>query len=403
MDYLFHLGRERELAIAELAATLPASCLPQEVIDEFLFVESLELFHPIQLQERLGGTISIARVVDRLRSNAPRDEIILGLIRLAEASPTRNIGLSWYGQVPTAKERRLIAFELKAKLKSSGRSIRLVTSPTASIRSVVVHDQLLTPAGTEYILLTHAHELMIAETVSCQNWRAWSQRDYGRPERDPHRGMLPPKLARIMVNLVELKPDDHLLDPFCGVGTVLMEAGLLGHQRLTGSDRDQKAIDASRLNWMWLTKTFGIAAKPTFLTAPVEALKRQLSGSVDAIVTEANLGPFNLANRPAHDRLSQMKLLKKDYGAWLLAMWELVKPGGRVVLAYPLLRQPRYELALETDAKQIGWKVLPALPPSWESITLASPLTYARPDQLIGRQLLLLQKPIQPSARGGSL
>ena len=34
-----------------------------------------------------------------------------------------------------------------------------------------------------------------------QDFEQWGARDYGRPSRDAVRGMLPPKLARMMVNL----------------------------------------------------------------------------------------------------------------------------------------------------------------------------------------------------------
>ncbi|MCK4365573.1 MAG: DNA modification methylase, partial [Thermoplasmatales archaeon] len=37
---------------------------------------------------------------------------------------------------------------------------------------------------------------------------------------------LHPKLARALVNLSSIKKDETLLDPFCGTGGILLEAGL---------------------------------------------------------------------------------------------------------------------------------------------------------------------------------
>lgn len=44
----------------------------------------------------------------------------------------------------------------------------------------------------------------------------------------PHPGSLAPKVARALVNLTGIKENETLLDPFCGTGGFLIEAGLMG-------------------------------------------------------------------------------------------------------------------------------------------------------------------------------
>jgi len=58
-----------------------------------------------------------------------------------------------------------------------------------------------------------------------------------RPRRRAvfHPATMPPKLARCMVNLARPKPGQLLLDPFSGIGGILIEAGLLGC-RVVGCD-----------------------------------------------------------------------------------------------------------------------------------------------------------------------
>ena len=58
-----------------------------------------------------------------------------------------------------------------------------------------------------------------------------------RPRRRPvfHPATMPPKLARCMVNLARPKRTQLLLDPFCGIGGILIEAGLVGC-RVVGCD-----------------------------------------------------------------------------------------------------------------------------------------------------------------------
>jgi len=50
-----------------------------------------------------------------------------------------------------------------------------------------------------------------------------------------------PKLARCMVNLTRIKNSDRLLDPFCGTGGIIIEAGIIG-ARVVGTDIDPKMV-----------------------------------------------------------------------------------------------------------------------------------------------------------------
>ena len=60
-----------------------------------------------------------------------------------------------------------------------------------------------------------------------------------KPHKRPffHPGCMSPKLARCMVNLSRIREGDLVLDPFCGTGGILMEAGIIG-ARLVGCERN---------------------------------------------------------------------------------------------------------------------------------------------------------------------
>lgn len=70
-----------------------------------------------------------------------------------------------------------------------------------------------------------------------------------QPSKRPffHPAALTPKLARCMINLARAKPGVTLLDPFCGTGSILIEAGLIGCQVL-GVDINQKMVRGSLRN-----------------------------------------------------------------------------------------------------------------------------------------------------------
>ena len=76
-----------------------------------------------------------------------------------------------------------------------------------------------------------------------------------RPRKKPffHPSAMPSKLARCMVNLARAKAGEMVLDPFCGTGSVMVEAAFVGCQVL-GFDVQRRMTDGTRKN----LKHFGI-------------------------------------------------------------------------------------------------------------------------------------------------
>lgn len=70
-----------------------------------------------------------------------------------------------------------------------------------------------------------------------------------RPRKRPffHPSAMPAKLARCMVNLAQCKVGDVVLDPFCGTGSFLVEAGLIGC-RVVGFDVQLRMVRGSKRN-----------------------------------------------------------------------------------------------------------------------------------------------------------
>jgi tRNA (guanine10-N2)-dimethyltransferase len=70
-----------------------------------------------------------------------------------------------------------------------------------------------------------------------------------RPKMRPafHPSTMEPKLARCMVNLARSNKGRLLLDPFCGIGGILIEAGLIGC-RIIGCDRNLKMVKGAIKN-----------------------------------------------------------------------------------------------------------------------------------------------------------
>ena len=56
-----------------------------------------------------------------------------------------------------------------------------------------------------------------------------------------------PRLARALINLTAGSSKSSMLDPFCGTGTLLIEAALMG-MKACGSDLSEKMVEGSRTN-----------------------------------------------------------------------------------------------------------------------------------------------------------
>jgi len=70
-----------------------------------------------------------------------------------------------------------------------------------------------------------------------------------KPHKRPffYPGSMSPKLARCMVNLSRVKAGQLVLDPFCGTGGILIEAGLIGC-KVVGSDVNWKMKNGTATN-----------------------------------------------------------------------------------------------------------------------------------------------------------
>jgi tRNA (guanine10-N2)-dimethyltransferase len=98
-----------------------------------------------------------------------------------------------------------------------------------------------------------------------------------------HSAAMPPKLARCMVNLAQPKTGDLLLDPFCGTGSFLVEAGSLGC-RVLGFDVLRSMVKGSLRN----LKACGLKPE-SLIVADAQNLPLR-EGSVDCVATDPPYG-----------------------------------------------------------------------------------------------------------------
>jgi putative methyltransferase (TIGR01177 family) len=126
-----------------------------------------------------------------------------------------------------------------------------------------------------------------------------------------------PRRSRALVNLSAVRPGERLLDPFCGTGSYVIEAALLGAHAL-GSDVDPRVAAGARRNLAHV----GAAGDVRVLDA---RRLEEWGTAVDAIVTDLPYG------RSATLLLDSRRL----YAEFLGAAAGVVRPGGRIVVVHP--------------------------------------------------------------------
>jgi len=95
---------------------------------------------------------------------------------------------------------------------------------------------------------------------------------------------LDPILARVLVNLSEVPAGGSVLDPFCGTGGILIEAGLCGIKTY-GADMQKEMVEGTREN----LEEYGIL-NHDIRTAEIDELELVFDQSFDAVVTDLPYG-----------------------------------------------------------------------------------------------------------------
>ncbi len=356
MRSLCVLGRQPALGFAELESLYGPEKL-QPLGDTAVLVD----VDPCLLAfDRLGGTIKFCKMLTILETTQWR-RIEKFLIDTSPEHSQRmpegkmHLGLSAIGFDTTVSQLQATALSLKKAIRKTGRSVHVIPNNELELSSAqVFHNKLTSQTGWELILIKHGGKTYIAQTVKVQDINAYAARDQARPKRDSKVGMLPPKLAQILVNLAvgelpaeakqsvcEIPPEQpiprahfknsRLLDPFCGTGVVLQEALIMGYPAV-GSDLELRMVEYTTQNIEWLKQKF--VDLPDYEVKVGDAVNTEWPG-ITAIAAETYLGrPFSALpdQQTLKQVISDVNTIHKKF---LQNVAGQTKAGFRLCLAVP--------------------------------------------------------------------
>lgn len=391
MKTVFILGRQPDIGIAELESLCGANKL--ELTNKFAVVANI---NPKAVSiNRLGGTMKLAKLLAFLPSTDWKkieDYLVSSLPEQVDNIPEGKIrlGLSLYGIGIDSRRINYTGLILKKAIKAQGRSVRVVPNKSKDLNTAqVIHNQLAGPTGLELLLIADGNRTIVAQTVAVQDIDAYAARDQRRPMRDAKVGMLPPKLAQTIINLTVGGTDTGkgtVLDPFCGTGVILQEALLMGFD-IIGTDIDQRMVDYSRHNInQWLIPNWGLDKIATIETG--DATNANWKPLPNFIACETYLGrPFS--NEPKPEILRQIiQDVDTIHYKFLQNVARQTKPGFRLCIAVPSWKTRSGFKHLKTldSLEKLGYTRL-----SFTHVD-NSELIYHRPDQIVGRELLVLTR-----------
>ncbi|HOX41542.1 MAG TPA: hypothetical protein PK263_05115 [bacterium] len=380
--YVFILGRETEIARAEIEAVLLLHGFEYSLInvtDNVLAIKcsSTAMDDGLngqqttdqkigQLASVLGGTIKIYRIVAEYSGEPLMTLKKLLREKTLESAGKFIFGLSSY-TARFGKERvNKLGLQLKKEIAKE-HSVRFVAlQEEKELSSIQSLKNGLDSKGLEIGIFNNA----IGELIGLSNPEEWSKRDYGKPAGDKYSGMVPPKLARMLINITlglrariindQLSISNHfknsqinqlnenckiaprrgpfgknckfhdcvVVEPFCGSGNILMEALMLGCD-VVGSDVSAKAVEDTKTNLKWLKansssliadqkKQLAISNKPLAIFQ-ADATSSQLIEN-----WKLKIGNYNHVVVVTEPYLGKPKKFKSSYGA-IRAEYKIVR------------------------------------------------------------------------------
>lgn len=377
---LFIFGRTPGLSLSELTSFYPEATLmrPDIAVIHGMVEDPQDVIHT------LGGTVKIVESMGEVDELS--DTSLLPFLQSEARDNHITFGLSAYG---TRMPDRL-SFMVKKQLTQRGFVARYVeTKHDEALSSVVIAKQQV----VELVAVPQGQHFIVGVTRAVQDFEDWNKRDFGRPAADPKAGMLPPKVARMIVNIALRGADaghhPMVVDPFCGVGTVLAEALLVG-ANVSGSDISEIAISHAKKNIEWLRREYPIIAPMyanIFVGDATHLSTYMAVDSADVIVTEPfmgeNLDKKDLVNLRPERVKNILRGLEKLYIGALKEWTHILKSNGTIVMAMPAYDIGRAVMRVKNvvdRCESLGYTLF------------IGPIEYSRPHAVVRREFYVFKK-----------
>ncbi len=331
--YIFVLGRDPELSKSELYCYFNSKNIEFKIIDvtDVVIILELSSLKAKEVIKELGGIQKIVKVIDGI------DNLYFG-----KENKIRYAVSNYTGEDVSELKDNLRDYFKKEKLR-------------ATIKKSHFKVDYLMPSEAQNVLEVVVYNNYIGKTIAVFNPKEHKHRDLHRPEQRPLH-TISIRLAKIMLNLSEVKKGETLLDPFCGIGTILQEAMLKG-VNVVGIDNEKWCVEASKKNLDWIKNEYNTKVSYKIINGSAKEINKYVK-EVDCVVSEPYLGPF-LKKIPTEKQAKDtLNILEPIYSKLIEGLGKTVKK--KVVIIAPRFKtrsKKEYSIInLEKKFRKAGFK-----------------------------------------------
>ncbi|MBP6981666.1 hypothetical protein KBB25_02730 [Candidatus Gracilibacteria bacterium] len=407
------LGREWKISLAELISLFGNDSL--EKANEQVAIFSLPMGtkeNLIKNFQNVGGSVRMIEIYRESDVETFHTDVI-ETIKKEASGGKYTFALGQYGGL------NLSLFSLGIRIKNtvSGANIssRIANKDNTNLHVAAFKKEKLSKSGGEWNLLKIGEKTYFGKTLAAQDIDNYARRDTAKI-RDMDVGMLPPKLAQMMINLSG--KNNSLYDPFCGLGTVLIEGANMGITHVLGSDLSSRMVEASEKSlsdfikeervWQERIKLAGGTPAKDFSNFQSDVIeldatkivalpeKSDLWKSDITIISEGYLGEVMQKDSKTLERVKmERSKLSNMYDAFFSGLRSLDFTGN-IVITFPfwdIRGTHSFFIEIEDILARHHFEITPLLPKDLKGLlTQKGTLLYKRPGQNVGREVTKIRK-----------
>ncbi len=378
-DKLYIFGRNPELSLAEIIArynVIQSSPIIKELSANGIIIES-ERHISIK---NCGAVLKKCKIIAVFLKNTPISEIkpvLESHISGEYIIDKSNWGISSYNDNNFSSQNATLNPQALHQLAKKGfKSIGVkkayfippmegnILNPQKLLRKKIIEE------GIEFILWYRKNDVILCQTEEVIDIESFAKRDKERPHKRLLL-LLGLALARTMVNLISVEENNHNLpiyDPFCGMGSIIQEAYILGMQAM-GSDIDKSCVTHSQENLNWISQRQGKKFREKYsnfpsnkifemdLTAPNIPLLQEFNGCV---VTEPDLLTPLKSYPLIFEAKKMISQFEENYNRYLKGISQILPTRGICVLVFPQIHTTeniRLSLDIERLLNKYNFKI----------------------------------------------
>lgn len=365
MQYLFILGRNPELSLAELKC----------YFGNFKYIKNKNavLAELPELKKgiisRFGGIIAIGKV---LASENDFEKDISGKILYTGFKNNFNYVIwdfSNSGFLEYAKGYLKHRFK-EEKLKATEKKI-------SNFMKMQSGEEMMTLSSNKLIDEQYfVFEDKFGKIIETCDYGQLEKNDMEKPVRR-EKLAISPRLAKIMINLSKADKNETIVDCFCGIGVIVKEALRL-EINVIGIDKDPDAIKGILENLKW-----GKFSEKNYEIVQADSGKIKIKKS-SALVAEPDFGE-TLKSIPEDKKT---ELIMRNYENLMIRVLNNLKGSiaGRFVFTAPLI-----QTRVKNRIKRISCNKKRILENTGLKIIEGFPISEFRENQIVGREIMVLQ------------